>query len=408
MQKSVFAEIPIGVEDEPFQLTALYEIDPSPEKVNLSIGAYRDADGKPWVLPVVRKTEMEICSNRAPTHEYLPIRGHSEFLTAAMTLLFRDLEPQLSSRIASMQTLSGTGACHVGARLLADFLKPKSVWISDPTWNNHHIIWKLVGEHIQRKTYPYYNPQTKAIDEDGMLAALEGAEEGDVVILHACAHNPTGLDLDQRQWTELANLISRKRLHPFFDVAYQGFASGDPDKDAWAVRYFVGRGLELCISQAFSKNMGLYGERVGALHVVTSNVISKDLVQGQLAYYQRGEISTPPTHGARIVSVILQDQSLRNEWLRNLKEMTSRIGSMRVSLYEEFQKLGTPGSWNHLLQQTGMFCYTGLSAAHVSALRIRYHVYMLCSGRLAIPGMNEHNIRYVAKSIDTVVRELAA
>lgn len=253
-----------------------------------------------------------------------------------------------------MQTLSGTGACHIGARLLADFLKPKTVWISDPTWNNHHVIWTLVGQQVQQKVYPYYNPKSKAIDEEGMLTALELAEEGDVVILHACAHNPTGLDLTQNQWIQLANLISRKGLHPFFDVAYQGFASGDPEKDAWSVRYFVSRGLELCVAQAFSKNMGLYGERIGALHVISSNIITKDLVQAQLAYYQRGEISTPPAHGARIVSAILQDRNLRDEWLRNLKEMTSRINSMRISLYDELQKLETPGSWNHLIQQV---CY---------------------------------------------------
>lgn len=285
------------------------------------------------------------------SHEYLPILGHTNFLAATQDLLFNKPDEDLRSRIVSMQTISGTGACHVGARLLTDLLKPSAVWISNPTWNNHHVIWSLVG-NVEQKLYPYYDETARGINFTKMMTVLEDeAQPGEVIILHACAHNPTGLDLNTAQWTQLADLCKRKQLVPFFDAAYQGFASGDPDKDAWAIRYFLHRGFELCVAQAFSKNMGLYGERVGALHVVCATSEQQSFVAGQLSHYQRGEISTPPTHGAAVVSRILRDESLRTEWIENLGRMTSRIEDMRLALYAELQRLETPGNWEHILRQ---------------------------------------------------------
>lgn len=285
------------------------------------------------------------------SHEYLPILGHTDFLSATQDLLFNKPSSELRSRILSIQTISGTGACHIGARLLTDLLKPGAVWISNPTWNNHHVIWSLVGD-VEQKTYPYYDEESRSISFNRMVRVLEEeAQAGDVIILHACAHNPTGLDLDAAQWTQMADLCERKGLVPFFDAAYQGFASGDVNKDAWSIRYFLHRGFELCVAQAFSKNMGLYGERVGALHVVTATSEQQSSIAGQLSYYQRGEISSPPAHGACIVSRILRDVDNRAEWIENLNRMTSRIDKMRNALYQELQRLKTPGKWGHILHQ---------------------------------------------------------
>lgn len=403
---SLFDNIPPTGGDPIFALTADYLKDPATEKVNLGVGVYRDENGKPWILPTVKKVEKLLAEDPTVDHEYPPIAGLTPFISAARDLLFGNPDEAFNARCASIQTISGTGACHVGAKFLAEALKPKNVWVSDPTWGNHHLILDLACPNVKQRFYPYFDAKVCRIDFEGMISTLEKeAEAGDMILLHACAHNPTGLDPTREQWQKIAEVCERKKIFPFFDSAYQGFASGNVDNDAWAVRHFVSRGtMELCVAQSFSKNFGLYGQRVGAFHLVTSSPFARERAHGLLADLQRGEISMPPIYGARIVNMILRDPELRESWQRDLTTMADRIISMRAGLYEELTRLGTPGSWKHIVEQTGMFSYTGLTPEQVDKLKAN-HVYMLKSGRASISGLNANNIPTVAGMIDRVVRE---
>lgn len=259
-----------------------------------------------------------------------------------------------------MQTISGTGAVHLGALFLAKFFprpQDQNVLISNPTWANHPQIFSNVG--LASTTYPYFHPSTKGLDFDGLCSSLESASEGSVVLLHACAHNPTGVDPTKEQWKRIAEVIRQKKHFPFFDCAYQGFASGDLDNDAWAIRYFVEEGFELCVAQSFAKNLGLYGERAGCFHFVSPpSPNAQDGIKriaSQLAILQRSEISNPPAYGARIANLVLNDEKLFAEWCENLSEMSGRIKSMRTTLHDKLVELGTPGDWSHILKQIGMF-----------------------------------------------------
>lgn len=316
-------------------------------------------------------------------------------------------------QVCSLQTISGTGAVHLGALFLSKFYpRPSSqpVYFSSPTWANHNQIFSNV--HLPIKTYPYFSPQTKGLDFDGMKSALSAAPEGSIILLHACAHNPTGVDPTQSQWKEIAGIVREKRHFPFFDCAYQGFASGDLERDAWAVRYFVSEGFELCVAQSFAKNFGLYGERAGAFHFVTAPTPSSpgsatDTVArlaSQLAILQRSEISNPPLYGARIASTILNSPDLFAEWEDNLRTMSGRIMSMRGELRAWLERLGTPGSWAHITEQIGMFSFTGLNEDQVRRMREEEHVYMTKNGRISMAGLNGGNVEYVARAMDRAVR----
>ncbi len=310
-----------------------------------------------------------------------------------------------------MQTISGTGACHLGGLFLSRFLPRPSnqpIYISSPTWANHNQIFSNV--HLPMKTYPYFSPQTKGLDFDGMRSGIQNAPEGSIVVLHACAHNPTGVDPTRDQWKEIAKVIRAKKHFPFFDCAYQGFASGDLENDAWAIRYFVAEGFELCIAQSFAKNFGLYGERAGAFHVVTGagpdaqNTIGR--IASQLAILQRSEISNPPAYGARIASLILNDPALFKEWEANLRTMAGRIIDMRKALRSKLEELnGKEGTWKHITDQIGMFSFTGLSEEQVLKVRDDAHVYMTKNGRISMAGLNTGNVEYTARAIHKVVEE---
>lgn len=242
-----------------------------------------------------------------------------------------------------------------------------------------------------------------------MTATLKSAPEHSIILLHACAHNPTGVDPTKEQWKEIATIIKEKKHFPFFDCAYQGFASGDLAKDAWAVRYFVEQGFELCVAQSFAKNFGLYGERAGCFHFVTSPGADAEStikrIASQLAILQRSEISNPPAYGARIASTVLNNPTLFAEWEDNLREMSGRIQSMRTALRAKLEELGTPGTWNHITDQIGMFSFTGLTEAQVLRLRDDAHVYLTKNGRISMAGLNTGNVEYFAKAVDKVIRE---
>jgi len=315
-------------------------------------------------------------------------------------------------RAVALQSISGTGAVHLGGLFLQKFYNPssasaKTVYLSSPTWANHNQIFSNIGMPI--KTYPYFSKETKGLDFKGMTGALNEAPEGSIILLHACAHNPTGVDPTQEQWKEIATIMKQRSLFPFFDCAYQGFASGDLDKDAWAIRYFVDQGFELFVAQSYAKNFGLYGERAGCFHFVASpSGDAKDTatrVASQLAILQRSEISNPPAYGARIASVVLNDPKLFSEWKENLREMSGRIISMRKELRSKLESMGTPGTWNHITDQIGMFSFTGLSEKQVLKIREDAHVYMTKNGRISMAGLNTNNVEYFAKAVDKVIRE---
>lgn len=401
--------VPQAPEDPLFGLMSAYRSDSFDKKVDLGIGAYRDDNAKPWVLPVVHKADELLRNDPSLNHEYLPIAGLATFTAAAAKLILGADSSALSEkRTSSTQAISGTGALHLGALFLSKFYPGHpTVYFSNPTWANHHQIFSNVSMPIA--SYPYFSKSTKGLDFEGMKNAISEAPEHSIIVLHACAHNPTGVDPTQSQWKELAVLLREKNHFPFFDCAYQGFASGDLAKDAWAVRYFVEQGFELCIAQSFAKNFGLYGERAGCFHFVTGPGADAQSTIGriasQLAILQRSEISNPPAYGARIASLVMNDPELFKEWEQNLKTMSGRIIDMRKSLRSKLEEMGTPGTWNHITDQIGMFSFTGLTEAQVLKLREVAHVYMTKNGRISMAGLNTHNIDYFAKAVDKVVRE---
>lgn len=310
--------------------------------------------------------------------------------------------------MTSVQTISGTGAVHLGALFLSRFYTgTKKVYLSNPTWANHNQIFSNVNVPIAN--YPYFSKETKGLDFDGMKSAILGAPDRSVILLHACAHNPTGVDPTMDQWKEIATVMRSKGHFPFFDCAYQGFATGELMKDNAAVRYFIEQGFELVVAQSFAKNFGLYGERAGCFHFVTGpapdaqETIAR--IASQLAILQRSEISNPPLYGARIASTVMNDAALFAEWEDNLRTMSGRIISMRQALRSKLEELGTPGTWNHITDQIGMFSFTGLTEDQVMKLRNDAHIYMTKNGRISMAGLNTRNVEYVAKAFDKAVRD---
>ncbi|XP_023309206.2 aspartate aminotransferase, cytoplasmic [Lucilia cuprina] len=408
MSCSIYDCVEKGPAIEVFALNRAFQEDTNAKKANLGVGAYRTSEGKPWVLPVVRKTEIKIASDDTINHEYLPVLGTEAFTKAATTLLLGEDSPALSeNRAFGVQTLSGTGALRIGAEFLRRQMNRKVFYYSDPTWENHHKVFMDAGFE-QPNTYHYWDQSKRVLDIEGLLADLEKAPEGAVIILHACAHNPTGCDPTHEQWVQIADLMERKKLFPFFDSAYQGFASGDPDYDAWAVRYFIKRGFELFCAQSFAKNFGLYCERVGNLSVVSNTPAVKEAVQSQFTLLVRGMYSNPPAYGSRIVSTVLNNADLRKEWMDCIKIMSSRIIKMRQALRQRLEELKTPGTWEHITQQIGMFSYTGLNEKQVRILIDEYHIYLLKTGRINMCGLNENNVNYVAEAINAAVTRIGS
>ena len=322
---------------------------------------------------MVKKAEHLVINDTSLDHEYLPIDGLKSFTEASIRLMLGpDSSAIAQHRYASAQTISGTGACSLGADFLFRFANYGPVYISNPTWANHRAIFELAGFEDVRE-YPYWDPKTKGLDLDGMLSSFKDAPEKSILLLHPCAHNPTGIDPTLDQWKQIAQVAREKNHIIFFDSAYQGFASGDLDKDAQAVRYFIDEGFECLIAQSYAKNFGLYNERIGCLSVVTKNKEGAAEASSQLCKIIRGNYSNPPAFGARIVSTVLNDSQLREEWLllsylrvQQLKSMANRIIEMRQALFSNLTSLKTPGQWNHIVDQIGMFSFTGLTSCLLS------------------------------------------
>lgn len=341
--------------------------------------------------------------------EYLPQRGDAVYNQLCQEMLFGTAaESKLVSegRVATVQTLSGTGALRLGAEFAKRFAPGKLVYVSSPTWGTHNSICQHAG--VEVGTYRYWNAAGRNLDINGMLEDITKAPKGSLIMLHAAAHNPTGVDPTHSQWDQILEACKAGGHICWFDSAYQGFASGCLDKDAYALRKFAAAGLDLIVSQSFAKNFGLYGERVGTLNITCGSKEEVANVTSQLDVIIRNLYSNPPKHGANIVRTVLSDKALYQEWKDELKGMANRIISMRDALYKELVALKTPGDWTHITSQIGMFSYTGLSVPQSEAMVDKHHVYMLKNGRISMAGVTTKNVAYLAKAIDNVVRNVKA
>lgn len=393
-----------------FKLVDMYNEDTFENKVNLSVGAYKDEEGKPWVLPVVKKAEkilLDQLNAGEINHEYLPIGGLPSFVTAAQRFALGDDHAAIAAgRVDGIQTLSGTGALRTAGEFVHDFLECKDIYISKPTWGNHKTIFARC--HLTVKEYRYYKPETRGLDFEAMVEDMKAAAPGSTFVLHACAHNPTGVDCNLEQWKEIADICKAGKLFCIFDSAYQGFASGDPAFDSASMRHFASEGIPFLICQSFSKNLGLYNERTGCVQVVANDPKSAQAVASQLKILVRANWSNPPAHGARIASTVLNSPELKAEWYGNLKSMSGRIALMRSKLKAALVAKGTAGTWDHIVDQIGMFSFTGLTPEQVEHLITKYHIYLLKNGRINMCGLNEHNVQYIADAIHDAVTNVTA
>lgn len=390
-----------------FHLNTMYKADTHPKKANLGIGAYRDDDGQPVVLNSVRKAEALYNSTLGLEHdkEYLPISGNATFTRLSAELLVgADNIYVKEDRVASIQSLSGTGALSLGAMFLSKHGGSGPVFIPHITWANHQAIYKQAG-FTEENIFPYryYRAATRDLDFDGMIADLSAAPFGASVLLHLCAHNPTGVDPSSEQWDAILDVCQKRNLYIMFDSAYQGFASGDLVKDGLGLNKLLARGMECMVFQSFSKNMGLYGERTGCCHVFCPSADIAAAVKSQLCLIVRPMYSNPPGHGAFLVAKILGDPALRSEWHAEVKGMADTIQVRRDLLYKELKRLKTPGNWDHVINQIGMFSFTGLSPEQVAVMISKHHIYMLNNGRISCAGLTTKNIAHVAASIHDVV-----
>ncbi|KAL8290308.1 hypothetical protein RQP46_003247 [Phenoliferia psychrophenolica] len=399
----MWANVPAGPPDAILGVTEAFKADTDPKKINLGVGAYRDAEGKPYVLPSVRKADELILAQKYDK-EYLPITGFPDFTKQAMILAYGpDSLPLKENRIAVSQSISGTGALRIGAAFLArHYPHSKAVYLPAPTWGNHIPTAKDSG--LEVKTYSYYDKKTVGLDFEGFKADLRAAPAKSVFLLHACAHNPTGVDPTAAQWKELSDIFKEKEHLPWFDMAYQGFASGSVDADAFAPRYFVEQGHQIMLCQSFAKSMGLYGERVGAFSIVTASPEEKARVDSQVKILVRPMYSNPPVHGARIVSTILSDPALNAQWLTEVKGMADRIISMRSSLFDILKEVGSTRDWKHIKSQIGMFAFLGITPEQVATLAKDHHVYLTKDGRISVAGITPGNVKHLAESLHAVTK----
>jgi len=380
-------------------LNEIFQNDDYPSKVIVGVGAYRDDAGKPYVLPCVREAE-KIMIDQKLDMEYTGIAGEPKFVDLALKFVYGDDSiPILENRVQGAQALSGTG----GLRVFGELMRKhghKHIYLPNPTWGNHIPIFTNSGLEVRK--YRYYDSESSDLDFSGLINDIKGMPEGSIILLHACAHNPTGMDPTMEQWKEMSETIKKHKLLPFFDCAYQGFASGDPNKDASAVRMFVEDGHLISMVQSFSKNFGLYGQRVGALSVVGRDEEEAKRVLSQMKMIIRPMYSNPPRHGARLVTTILEDPRLTQDFLDQCKGMADRIDLMRTLLKDKLAETGSTKNWDHISKQIGMFAYSGLSSDQVMQMRENHHVYCTADGRISMAGVTSGNVDYIANAIHDV------
>jgi aspartate aminotransferase len=399
---SMFKDVPLAPPDAILSLATSFKEDKFPQKVNLGIGAYRTEEGKPWPLPSVLEAQLAVCNDPTEDKEYVPIDGKPEYKKPVQALMFSEAEIAKGT-LATTQAISGTGSLNVIGQFFSTMMGCKVIHCPNPTWGNHHAIFKRVG--LECKDYVYYKPETRSFDFEGMVAGMDAMNPGEAILLHAVAQNPTGVDPSDEQWKTIVEKCKEKKLLILLDSAYQGYASGSLEKDGYSIKLFEESGLEFFVAQSFAKNFGLYGERIGYLHVRCQDKPAADAVLSQLKMIIRQAYSSPPRHGAAIVYKILSNPELKAKWLGELKFMSERILTMRDALRGSLEKKGTPGTWNHITDQIGMFSYTGLTTAQVARMVQEFHIYMTKDGRISVAGLNPGNVEYVAECIDKVVRE---
>jgi aromatic-amino-acid transaminase len=398
---SLFTAVEMAPRDPILGLNEQFATDKNPLKVNLGVGVYFDDNGKIPLLECVQQAEKALIS-KPTARGYLPIDGIAAYDAAVKSLVFGEgSEPVTSGRVATVQTLGGTGGLKVGADFLKKLLPNATLLISDPSWENHRALFTQAGFDV--KTYGYYDAAKKGIDFDSMLASLKSAQKQTIIVLHACCHNPTGYDITPAQWDQVIEVVKSRELTPFLDLAYQGFGVGLAE-DGAVIGKFIKSGMNFFVSTSFSKSFSLYGERVGALSVVCSDKSECDRVLSQLKIMVRTNYSNPPIHGGSVVAHVLNTPELRALWERELGEMRVRIKLMRKMLVDGLAKAGVKENMSFITDQIGMFSYSGLSKDQMIRLRTEFGVYGTDSGRMAVSALNTKNVEHVATSIAAVMR----
>lgn len=394
----MFESVPVNPPDAIFGLNELFKNDQNENKINLTVGVYKDADGKTPIMNSVHEAEKILLAN-GTTKSYLPIDGSPAYRDAVSELILGK-ELLSTAFAATAQTPGGTGALRVSGELVRVVLGVKKIWMSSPTWANHPKIFAAAG--LEVATYDYLDDAGTGLDFEKVKASLASADAGDAVLLHTVCHNPTGVDLSVEQWRELGEMLREKSLVPIFDFAYQGFGEG-LDADALPIRHFVEAGGEAIVCNSFSKNFGLYGERVGGIMAVCQSRAAADAMQSQIKSTIRTMYSNPPIHGGAIVATVLGDAALRKQWVAELSEIRERIVTLRAKFVARMSDLASDREFGYVNQQRGMFSYSGLNADQAKTLREEHAVYILGSGRINIAGMNDHNMDSLCKSIASVL-----
>lgn len=398
---TVFQNVDAYAGDPILSLMETFKQDPRTNKVNLSIGLYYDEQGIIPQLQAVAAAEEQLKAEPQQASLYLPMEGLNAYRNAIAPLLFGAEHPMLKAgRIASIQTLGGSGALKVGADFLKRYFPNSGVWVSDPTWDNHVAIFNGAGFEV--KSYPWYDAETHGVKFDAFLAALKALPKQSIVLLHPCCHNPTGADLTDAQWDQTVEVLKAQELIPFLDIAYQGFGAG-MEADAYAIRAIAAAGLPALVSNSFSKIFSLYGERVGGLSIVCDSAEEAGRVLGQLKATVRRNYSSPPNFGAQVVARVLNDDALKANWLAEVEAMRLRIIAMRKTLVDVLSTALPGKNFDYLLKQRGMFSYTGLSAQQVDRLREEFGIYLVGSGRICVAGLNSNNVQQVAQAFAAVM-----
>ncbi|WP_061707538.1 aromatic amino acid transaminase [Pseudenterobacter timonensis] len=397
----MFQNVDAYAGDPILSLMERFKEDPRSDKVNLSIGLYYNEEGIIPQLQAVAEAEARLNAMPHGASLYLPMEGLHSYRSTIAPLLFGADHPVLTAgRVATIQTLGGSGALKVGADFLKKYFPDSGVWVSDPTWENHVAIFEGAGFNVE--TYPWFDSETNGVRVEALLEKLNTLPERSIVLLHPCCHNPTGADLTNPQWDAVIEVLKARNLIPFLDIAYQGFGAG-MEEDAYAIRAIASAGLPALVSNSFSKIFSLYGERVGGLSVICDDRESAARVLGQLKATVRRIYSSPPNFGAQVVATVLGDEALRAIWLAEVDAMRQRILAMRQALVDVLKEAVPGHNFDYLLKQRGMFSYTGLSASQVDRLRDEFGVYLIASGRMCVAGLNSRNVQRVAQAFAAVM-----
>ena len=401
MSTSLFSDIPAGITDPILGVTEAFRNDSHPGKVNLGVGIYQDAAGKiPMLDAVKRAAQLWMASEDTKT--YLPIEGVAAYNTTTQELLFGKNSPLITEkRIATVQSVGGSGGLKLAIEFIRRFFPDSTVYISDPSWENHRLLFETAGAKVE--TYPYYDPKTNGLRAADMLEALRSLKPKSTVLLHACCHNPTGVDLDANTWREVVEICAERDLIPLIDFAYQGFAEG-LQEDSAPIRLFADKGLTFLVVNSYSKSFAVYRERCGALSVVTASQKEATNIVSQLKRIVRTLYSSPPSYGAQLIALVLSTPELRTLWESELTVMRTRIHEMRELFASKLAEAIPHRDFSFILKQRGMFSYSGLSVEIVRELRERYHIYALDSGRICVAAMNPQNIDYICDSMASLVR----